>query len=235
MQTKPSTLAADSGPTDAAPVFDEASAPPLEWLSALLDGECPPERVAQATAAHAGSGTGAATDLYADWSRYHWIGEALRGSAARPVPLASPAFADAVLARLAQEPAPARSPVEAAPAPTVTPPQAAANDAVFRWKMVAGLASVATMAALSWSFLLGGVATDQGQQWAQAPAPQAVAVSDQSSEPAGLQGVVTAKGLMWRDPQLDTLLAAHRQHGGMNALHVPVGFLRNATYDHSAP
>ena len=106
---------------------------------------------------------------------------------------------------------------------------------MFRWKMVAGLASVATVAALSWSFLLGGVGTDQGQQWAQAPAPQSLAVSELPLESAGLQGMVTAKGLMWRDPQLDALLAAHRQHGGMNALHVPVGFLRNATYDHSAP
>ena len=231
MQTKPHPLAADSSPSDAAPAGDATPVPAREWLSALLDGECPPERVAQATATRAD----ADADLYADWSRHHWIGEALRGSPASRLPPASPAFADAVLARLALEPAPMPSPLDAAPAPTQPLPPAAANDAVFRWKMVAGLASVATVAALSWSFLSGGVAANHGQQWAQAPALQPVAASDPSTEPAGLQGVVTAKGLMWRDPQLDALLAAHRQHGGMNALHVPVGFLRNATYDHSAP
>lgn len=235
MQTKPHPLAADSSPSDAAPAVDAAPVAAREWLSALLDGECPPGRVAQATAASAGSGADPSADLYADWSRHHWIGEVLRGSTARLVPPASPAFADAVLARLALEPAPALSPVDAAPAPTLSPPQTAANDAVFRWKMVAGLASVATVAALSWSFLSGGVATDNGPQWAQAPALQSVAVSDPSPEAAGLQGVVTAQGLMWRDPHLDALLAAHRQHGGVNALHVPVGFLRNATYDRPAP
>jgi len=234
MQTKPHPLAADSSPSNAAPAVDAAPVPAREWLSALLDGECPPERVAQATAASADGDA----DLYADWSRHHWIGEALRGSPSSRLAPASPAFADAVLTRLAQEPAPALSPLDAASAPTQPPmplPPAAANDAVFRWKMVAGLASVATVAALSWSFLSGGVATDQGQQWAQAPALQPLAASDPSTEAAGLQGVMTAKGLMWRDPQLDALLAAHRQHGGINALHVPVGFLRNATYDHSAP
>jgi sigma-E factor negative regulatory protein RseA len=46
--------------------------------------------------------------------------------------------------------------------------------------------------------------------------------------------LVTADGasaLMIRDPQLDALLAAHRQMGGTTALQMPSGFLRNATFE----
>ena len=40
----------------------------------------------------------------------------------------------------------------------------------------------------------------------------------------------------WRlydDPQLDALLAAHKQLGGGSALPMPAGFLRNATFEGS--
>jgi len=36
---------------------------------------------------------------------------------------------------------------------------------------------------------------------------------------------------MIRDPQLDALLAAHRQFGGTSALQMPAGFLRRATFE----
>jgi len=36
---------------------------------------------------------------------------------------------------------------------------------------------------------------------------------------------------MLRDPQLEELMAAHRQYGGVSALQMPAGFLRNATYE----
>jgi len=243
--------------TDADPV------PAREWLSALVDGECAPERVAQALAAAGrkppglGADRGSApdsaldadldADLCADWSLHHWIGEALRGEPAHPP--ASPAFANAVLARLAAEPAPAWNPIAAAreqpaahvqpesrvqPAAPVPAPQSAANDAVFRWKMVAGLASVASVAALSWSLLPGAATPDAGQQWAQSPPPLVAAAPDAAAQPADLQAVATVHGLVWRDPQFEALMAAHRQHGSLNALHVPVGFMRNATYDRPA-
>ncbi|MBA4253819.1 MAG: hypothetical protein C0441_07780 [Comamonadaceae bacterium] len=263
----------------AAPDADPATA--REWLSALVDGECPPERVARALAtpgrqrpvlgAERGSDLDTAldaeldaaldADLCADWSLHHWIGEALRGEPAHPP--ASLAFANAVLARLAAEPAPAWNPIAAAPQqpaahvqPETSPqPQApiqpeqpraqqpavplptaqhAANDAVFRWKMVSGLASVAAVAALSWSLLPGAATPDAGQQWAQSPAPLQVSATDPAAQPADLQAVATAHGLVWRDPQFEALMAAHRQHGSLNALHVPVGFMRNATYDRPA-
>ncbi|OYX52837.1 MAG: hypothetical protein B7Y96_10830 [Comamonadaceae bacterium 32-67-11] len=201
----------------AAPDADPATA--REWLSALVDGECPPERVAQALAtpgrqrpvlgAERGSDLDTAldaeldaaldADLCADWSLHHWIGEALRGEPAHPP--ASPDFANAVLARLAAE---------------------------------SGLASVAAVAALSWSLLPGAATPDAGQQWAQSPAPLQVSATDPAAQPADLQAVATAHGLVWRDPQFEALMAAHRQHGSLNALHVPVGFMRNATYDRPA-
>jgi len=40
--------------------------------------------------------------------------------------------------------------------------------------------------------------------------------------------------VMLRDPQLDALLAAHRQHGGVTALQMPAGFLRNATFNEAS-
>jgi sigma-E factor negative regulatory protein RseA len=46
-----------------------------------------------------------------------------------------------------------------------------------------------------------------------------------------VQAVVTDQGVVLRDPQLEELMAAHRQYGSMSALQMPAGFLRNATYD----
>jgi sigma-E factor negative regulatory protein RseA len=40
-------------------------------------------------------------------------------------------------------------------------------------------------------------------------------------------------GIMVRDPQLDELMAAHRQLGGHSILQVPTVFLRNATFEES--
>jgi sigma-E factor negative regulatory protein RseA len=36
---------------------------------------------------------------------------------------------------------------------------------------------------------------------------------------------------MIRNPELEALLAAHRQHGGVSVIQVSSGFLRNATYE----
>ena len=39
---------------------------------------------------------------------------------------------------------------------------------------------------------------------------------------------------MLRDARLDELLAAHKQFGGISALQMPAGFLRNATFENPA-
>lgn len=43
--------------------------------------------------------------------------------------------------------------------------------------------------------------------------------------------VQTGQGQVLRDARLEELLAEHRQYGGMSALQMPAGFLRNATCD----
>ena len=43
--------------------------------------------------------------------------------------------------------------------------------------------------------------------------------------------VAGEQGPVLRDPRLEELMAAHRQAGGMSALQMPAGFLRNAAFD----
>ena len=90
-------------------------------------------------------------------------------------------------------------------AATMIPPQhignGAANDSNSRWKLLAGFVSLAATAVIGWQ-LVGGLAE---------------------------HGV--AQQVMIRDPQLDALLAAHRQSGGSSALQMSAGFLRNATFE----
>lgn len=197
------------------PVADGAA---HEHLSALVDGEI------DATAL-AALWRDDGDVVCATWARYQLIGDALRG--------ASPEAADngrvaAIMQRVRQEhAAPTRAPL---PEPVVVLPSRAeavneavheaANDAVFRWKMLAGFASVAAVVAVAWNMAgtgdLGGTA---GPQLAQVPIQTAPVVV------AGEQGPVL------RDPRLEELMAAHRQVGGMSALQMPAGFLRNAAFD----
>jgi sigma-E factor negative regulatory protein RseA len=93
-----------------------------------------------------------------------------------------------------------------------------ANDASFRWKLVAGFASVAAVTVVGWQ-LVAGVNAPSG-------APQLARVEVRTAE--------RQAQVMIRDPQLDQLLAAHQQSGGISALQMPAGFLRNATYDRPA-
>ena len=114
----------------------------------------------------------------------------------------------------------------------------AANDAVFRWKLVAGFASLAAVMAVSWSVVSGsGSNAAVGAQLAsRAPdvsAPAAVVATVVAPSANASVAVNTGQGVLIRDAQLEALLAEHRQHGGMSALQTPSGFIRNATYDAS--
>jgi len=220
MQTphQPSSAAVES----AASLLPSTESVPLrEQLSALVDNECDMLDWAALHSAYAES-----AELKRAWADYHLIGDVLRAQAA--VPCANrAAFAAGVMARVAQETqrpsAVAAQPV-ATSVPVAAPTPVAANDDVFRWKMVAGLASFAAVAAVVWQ-LVATPAMPTGPQLASAPAPSA---SD------ALQLVVTPAGnVMIRDAQLDELIAAHRQWGGVSALQMPVGFLRSATYEPS--
>jgi sigma-E factor negative regulatory protein RseA len=126
----------------------------------------------------------------------------------------------------------------------------AANESIFRWKMLAGFASlVATVAvvAVGWQMVAGQ--TGDVQQISRAPvgtvpvsatmsAPAGLTLAPSTSADNGLQlstaMVAGQPQVMIRDPNLDALLAAHKQFGGTSALQNPAGFLRSATYEGSS-
>lgn len=181
-----------------------------ELLSALADGELQGEELARALALCARD------SACGHWRDYHLIGDVLRApELARAGDSAQ--FLQRVRSAIAKE---AASPAPASPQATVQP---AANDSLYRWKMVAGFASLAAVAAIGWSSLsaVQGQAP-RGAQLAAAPPPAAAAQTELAQ--AGPQ-------VMIRDPRLDELLAAHKQYGGASALQMPAGFLRNATFE----
>lgn len=103
----------------------------------------------------------------------------------------------------------------------------AANDAHFRWKWVAGLASVVMVSLVGWQAAGSLIGSPEGAQLAQGAPVVAPAVL--VAAPAAMPAIDAP--VMLRDPQLDALMAAHRQFGGASALQMPTGFLRNATFD----
>lgn len=202
-------------------------------LSALADGEV------SAAEFDAMFGAGQAPDgLHLRWQSYQLVGEVLRGQAPSPGGRPATDFLAGVHARLQAESAVSPVPTTVAPpasveaSPALPPSRGrapAANDAVFRWQLVAGVASLAAVMAVSWTVLGGGApgtaVPGQGAQLALVSAPAAPA-------PAPATVVVqTGQGAVIRDARLQELLAEHRQYGGMSALQMPAGFLRNATYD----
>ena len=204
-----------------------------EALSALMDGQLRP---AEAGAALQSLASDEAREC---WRLYHLVGDVLRSPdlAGRA---RDPDFLGRLSARLQQEAAPPPS-LPAAPA-TAMPDLArpAANDGVFRWKLVAGLASFAAVATIGWS-VMGGVGPQPsaGPQLAQArPGSLPTQVVTLQSAPVPTPAVEAAApdagdmgAVMLRDPRLDELLAAHRQTSGASALGSAAGFLRNATFE----
>jgi sigma-E factor negative regulatory protein RseA len=196
-----------------------------EQLSALADGELPSQQV-QALV------TASKTDpeLLTTWASYHAIGDALRAHA-------SDAYAARVqeVQQVPEVQVQAASPV---PYQHTLPMQAAANDSVWRWKLLAGVAALAAVSSVLWSVV--GQQGNPGAQLAQRSAPQTTIVAG-APEAAGTGGAVQSVAaqsrasqeeapVMIRDPRLDELLAAHKQFGGASALQQPAGFLRNATF-----
>jgi sigma-E factor negative regulatory protein RseA len=110
---------------------------------------------------------------------------------------------------------------------------------VFRWKLVAGFASVVAVVAvgtLTWSLAVPPAPTLPSAQMAAAPVPvvapaAAPAVAPTGAPAASVPPAVVAAGVILRDPQLDAFLQAHRDAGGPSALQMPAGFLRNATFE----
>jgi len=194
-----------------------------EQLSALADGQLRGDEFAQAMT-FAETQEGLAT-----WQLYHLVGDVMRSSElARPADLS---FLAELRTQLATESGSVdlvvgdASHVAASDATAVS----SANASVFQWKMAAGFASLAAVAAIGWHAYSGLAGSPgAGPQLAVAPAavstPQEAAVT--LAESAG-----PAQSVMIRDPRLDELLAAHRQFGSTSSLQMPAGFLRNATFE----
>lgn len=189
-------------------------------VSALVDGEVSPSELE----ALLRDDEADAVRWDDDWATYQWIGEALRGASAVPSARASADFAAAVSQRLRHEALPVSEPAEA----VAHVRGAAANDSVFRWKLAAGLASLAAVAAVGWNLVGRG-----GPAAAPAEGAQMAQVSPASPVAEAPVVVQTVQGQMLRDARLEQLLSEHRQYGGMSALQTSTGFLRNATYDSS--
>jgi sigma-E factor negative regulatory protein RseA len=185
-------------------------------LSALVDGELPPHELDGLLASIENDVAG-----HDRWNHYQVIGDVLRGSAPASAARAPQAFLEGIRLQLQSEKTQARADSGALTAGglSVVDRGTAANEAVFRWKMVAGVASLVAVFAVSWTLLDTVTGLDgqgAGSQMAQAGKPVVVE---------------TPQGPVLRDPQLEALMAQHRQHGSASALQMPAGFLRNATYD----
>ena len=197
-----------------------------ELLSALADGELAGAEFAAALEACQRDGNVA----FSSWSTYHLIGNVLRS------PASGLRVSDAqFLARFNQrlesqahkqgakaystDPKPLAQKIRTTMVSGPDRPTAS-NDGSFRWKLVAGFASLAAVASVAWN--ISGVSSPASTpQLAQAQVP--------------LQQVLVAspQGPVLRDARLEELLDAHRQLGGKYALHEPSGFLRNATFEAS--
>ncbi|MCX7277500.1 MAG: sigma-E factor negative regulatory protein [Burkholderiales bacterium] len=211
---------------------------PLDALSALADGQLRGAAFAQAVERVEQDANAQAT-----WHAYHVVGDVLRSG---ELALCSDdqAFLARFQSRLAQEPALTptvsaanliaidayKAGAEAHFYAEAAAPQEASNEHFFGWKLVAGLASVVAVVAVSWGVLSGSGAAPTGPQLAQADAQAQPSTQVQ-------QAVTLADGapqVMLRDARLDELMAEHKQFGGTSALQMPAGFLRNATFESPA-
>ncbi len=207
-----------------------------ESICALADGQLTGDAFVQAVELiHSDA------DARRTWQSYHVVGDVLRSNDLARCSLGD-GFVSRLQARLQQE--------EALVAPKSTsvvgrqpdlPTQAlpeAANDAVFRWKLVAGFATLVAVSSVVWN-LLGsiGAGGNAGPVMALSSPGLQVTTPPPTSEQVTASAVgngSTAPMVMIRDPQLDALLAAHKQFGSGSALQGATGFLRNATFEGNA-
>ncbi len=186
-----------------------------EMLSALFDGQAGSES-ALANLPFAGS-----HGAHSDWNCYHLIGEVLRGSSSAGIAGADPAFVQRLSARLSHEVVePLAVSTVATVGLVVMPTVQAANDQQFRWKLVAGFASLGAVAVLAWT-LAGSLAGTSAPQLAQ-------------DSTASTLVTASSEGPMIRDARLEELLSAHKQMGA-TTLQVPSGFVRNAGFETARP
>lgn len=214
-----------------------------ERVSALVDGQLQGDEFAHALADLASS-----SEARSSWDTYHLLGDVMRSGEGR----VRAHDADFVL-RLRQRMVENAIEIVAIPTEEIKavgkkqPKFISANDG--SWRRVAGFASVALAGVLAWQGLHWASSADQATapQLAQqnaaplVPATSSVALMDMSPTTVGRAlirndgssalALTSEPPVMIRDPQLDAVLAAHRQFGGTSALQIPAGFLRKATFE----
>jgi sigma-E factor negative regulatory protein RseA len=214
--------------------FDDA---PAASISALMDGALHGQDADAALAA------AAQPEGRERWQLYHLIGDTLRAA-----DLAAH-HDEGVLAGVRaaiRGPALVPEPVRWMPAVLR---HKAANDGMFRWKLVSGFASVVAVVAIGWNvWSFSNVPSGQQMARAQAvslplaqlaPPPQVVklvvpsatanASGAAAAAPDAQRLATSGDQQMLRDPQLDRLLAAHRRVAAFgDGTSV---FLRNATFE----
>lgn len=206
------------------PISTAPAAPVDEFLSAMADGELAAYEVTVAFELCKQD-----VAMRGNWNIYHLIGNVLR--MAMPVSGAAVRGADvAFLERLNQRlrgeeiirdalPDTAQRADLQAAAAVVHHRGPASNDGNFRWKLVAGFASLGAVASIAWS--LSGLST-----------PVSAPMLAEAEQGVVVQQVVIAspQGPMVRDARLEELLAAHKQLGS-TSLQAPSGFLRSASFE----
>jgi len=199
-----------------------------EQVSALADGHLQDDEFAQVI-----DKLGVDDDLRATWQTYHLVGDVLRSGVHARCSDTS-LFLSRLQGRLSAEPMiPSSMPVLPMAAPAQRHVEAA-NEPVFRWKLVAGAASLAAAAAIGWNWVgMGGLGASGAQLAAvQQATPTVVAAAQPPAQALTPTRVMVGNGspqIMLRDPRLDQLLEAHQQTGGGSQM--PSGFLRNATFE----
>lgn len=185
-----------------------------ELASALVDGELRDAELAQALESLRDD-----EEARTRWHAYQLIGDVLRqGQAAAVAPH------DAVFVRQVRERVQARRLRPSRAALSRGEAGQAANDGVWRWRLAAGVSSVAVVALLGWQLTWRHPDAAAPLQLArQTMQPSFAVQADRSASEAPL--------VVIRDPRLDQLIAAHQQLGGASALQMPAGFLRNATFE----
>lgn len=178
--------------------------------------------------------------VLAKWDAYHVIGRTLR-SGAVDAQACDSKFVARLSQRLKQETVQIE-PVAATPVVVnktyLSPP--AANQG--HWRRVAGLASVMMVAVLAWQGLAPVAQSPGGASGAQLVAPAGnsgavLTVGDNRGQVlirSDGTSVLTASidaPVMIRDPQLDAMLATHRNFAGASALQMAPGFVRNANFE----